>query len=184
MHPSDPYSDGFERLLQAGSAGVRLVRLTAAGDDNTYTARAIEFDPAGVTQVSSAEEWTVTNLAEAPGEPGQIEEGTDAVAIDVEGRWVVHVRPVESGVFAARVLSSSGSASYVVREQVAQSGGTLVDRPGAIDVTARNLAEMNLGPGGALDAGEVVLVKAVRGDGDPPVVQYVFDHPTYAKYLD
>ena len=50
--------------------------------------------------------------------------------------------------------------------------------------SAKNLAELSLGTGAAVDTGSVVLVAAVLDQASPPNMRYTFDHPAYAKYLD
>jgi hypothetical protein len=53
-----------------------------------------------------------------------------------------------------------------------------------MSVAGRNLAELSLGPGAAVDAGTIVLVTAIADQQGGSAQQYVFDHPEYAKYLD
>jgi hypothetical protein len=178
------YDDGFGRLVQAGGAGrARLVRITGLDDGNRYTARPIEYGAGGELQFAGSEEWTVTNLAEPADTDGRVEPDTDAVALDVEGRWIVHLTPAGTALFPARIVSSDGGAVYTVRPQTWDSTGDFIDKSQAVDVSAKNLAELSLGPGGAVDDGTVVLVAPLTDDGDPPAVRYVFDHSAYAKYL-
>lgn len=182
MSPAPEYHDAIGRLAQAGAAsGVRLVRLLSVEAGNRYAAEAVEFDDDGATSPAGPS-LTVTNLAEPADAAGQVPGGTDAVALDVEGRWVVFVRRTEgSSSFPARVLSWAGGGRYIVREQEATGPGSFADRPGAADVTACNLAELTLGPGAAVEPDTIVLVTSTReADG---TVRHVFDHPTYAKYL-
>jgi hypothetical protein len=179
------YNDGFGRLVQAGSGGrVRLVRITALDADNRYTARPIEYDADGMLVYAGSEEWTVTNLAEPADMPGQIAVETDAVALDVEGRWIVHLSPAGTALFTARIVSSDGGAEYTARPQTWGPGGSPADKPGAVDVSAANLAELSLGPGGAVDVDTIVLVAPLADEDSPSGVRYVFEHPAYAKYLD
>jgi len=86
--------------------------------------------------------------------------------------------------FPAKIVSSQGGAAYTVREQTFNAQGNLIDKPGVSDVSAKNLAELTLGPGAAVDTGTIVVVAAVLDQASPPNMRYVFDHPTYAKYLD
>ena len=80
-------------LIQTGTAaGARLVRITAHESSNGYTARWIEFDAAGATQFFGDETFTVVNLAEDTDAGGDVPDNTDAIALDVEGRWVVFLR--------------------------------------------------------------------------------------------
>jgi hypothetical protein len=178
--------DAFQHLSQAGGgAGTQLVRVVSHDTANRYTARPVEFDADGQTQPVGDEELTVTNLAEATSAGGNLPADTEAVAVDVEGRWVVHVRPGGSASFPARVVEPAGTAAtYTVREQVLSPGGAFSDKPGAADVTATNLAELSLGDGAAVDDDTLVLVVTVADTGEPPTLRYVFDHPAYAKYLD
>jgi len=172
-------------LEQVGPAnGTQLVRLIELDEGNRYTARPLEFDEDGQLVYASDETLTVTNLSEPADANGQIETGTDAVALDVEGRWVVFLRPAGSAVFPAKVTQSEGSGAYTVLEQVPTGPGTFADKEGASSVTAYNLAELSLGPGAAVDVDSIVLVSTLTQDGSPPTLRYVFDHPTYAKYLD
>ncbi|MFP4140116.1 MAG: hypothetical protein ACLFVH_06470 [Phycisphaerae bacterium] len=186
MQSSDFYNDGFGRLAQVGGGGrVRLVRLTGLDGGNRYTARAIEYGADGALQYVTSEEQVVTNLAEPADTDGRLSADTDAVAIDVEGRWIVHLSLAGTAMFPARVLSSGGGgAMYTVRPQTWDSGGELIDRGGSVDLTATNLAELSLGPGGAVDPDTIVLVAPLHDEADPPTIRYVFSHPAYAKYLD
>jgi len=184
MTTSVPFHDALSHLAQVGGmTGVRLVCLIELEAANRYKARPIEFDEDGKTQFVGMETLTVTNLAEPADTEGKVPEDTDAVAVDVEGRWVVFVRPTGAAVFPARALSSQGSGTYTVREQVATGAGTFADKQGAESITAYNLAELSLGPGAAVDYGTIVLVTELQDTNDPPAVRYVFDHPVYAKYL-
>ena len=107
--------------------------------------------------------------------------GTDAIAVDIEGRWVVFIRPAPgAAMFPARVVSAEGSAVYTVREQAVGEGGSLEDKEGAADILATSLAELSLGGGTAVDVDTIVLVMAVPAAG---ATRYFFDHPVYAKYL-
>ena len=145
MSRNAPFRDALHRLTQIGtSTGVRLVRIVALDEDNRYTARAIQFDAQGATQYADDETFEVTNLAEPADSDGQIAAGKDAVALDVEGRWVVFVRRAQSGVFPARIVESLGDAAYTVREQAMTGAGTFTDATGAADLTAYNLAELSL----------------------------------------
>ncbi|MBS3734475.1 MAG: hypothetical protein KGY99_06060 [Phycisphaerae bacterium] len=178
------HRDALGRLIQAGDAvGVGLFRVQQLDQNNRYEAVPLEFDEDGIAQPASDETVVVTNLAEPADTPGTLPADTDAVGVDVEGRWVIFVRQAASGVFPARVIASSGGASYTVREQVATGPGTFADKADAADVTACNLAELSLGPGAAVDDDTVVLVTVLTDTGTPPTIRYVFDHPAYAKYL-
>ncbi len=184
MSQEVPFRDGIGHLAQAGSAvGVMLVRITELQADNRYTARAIEFDSDGHTQFATDRTVTVTNLAEPADEPGEVPPGAEAVAVDIEGRWVIFLRRA-SAAFFARIISSQGDAAYTARRQVVTGPGQFEDRSGAEDVTAYNLAELSLGPGGAVHEQTIVVVRPVTDTGEPPTTRYMFDHPAYAKYLD
>ncbi len=185
MIPIATQNDGFRRFAQLGGAnGIMLVRLTEVSEGNQYEARPIEFDEDGETQFAGQETLTVTNLAEPADMSGQIEPDTDAVALDVEGRWIVFVRPAANQTFPAKVVSSQGSGAYYVLQQVPTGLGTYADKQGASQIIAQNLAEISLGPGAAVDNGTIVIVSAVFDTGNPPILRYMFDHPAYAKYLD
>ncbi len=181
----DSLQSSLYRLAQIGTAaGVQLVRLLSVDQGNVYTAKAIEFDENGATVVAEDTTIAVTNLAEPAGSPGLIEASTDAVAIDVEGHWVVFVRQAGFAMFSARIVSASGNAIYAVREQELTSQGAFIDKAGASDISARNLAELSLGSGAAVGDGVIVLATTVLDNTSPPNLAYVFDHPVYAKYLD
>ncbi|MHC4981554.1 MAG: hypothetical protein ACYTF6_00085 [Planctomycetota bacterium] len=176
--------DALSHLAQAGGmSGIMLVRLTQLESANQYKARPIEFDEEGNTQFVGTDTLTVTNLAEPADSDGTVPENTNAVAVDVEGRWIVFIRPSGAPVFAAKIISSQGNGAYTVREQVATGAGTFSDKQGAASVTAYNLAELSLGPGASVDDETIVLVATLRDTGSPPTLRYVFDHPVYAKYL-
>jgi len=179
------FYDALQRLAQVGPGrGVQLVRLMELDEANRYNARPVEFDADGATVLACDRQITVTNLAEPADAPGQIPTQTDAVALDVEGRWVTFIRPVGSACFPARIVQSLGGAAYTIIEQVATGPGTFADRQDTASLTAYNLAELSLGAGGAVDDDTIVLATTVTQDASPPVLRYVFDHPTYAKYLD
>ncbi len=177
------YYDVARRLGQVGQAnGIQLVRLTSLDEENRYLARPIEFDQNGGTVFASEDTLIVVNLAEPAGSDGQIPAGTDAVALDVEGQWIFFVRPTSLAFFPARIVSSSGGAIYTVQEQ-SLSQGSFSDKQGVSTVAAKNLAELTLGTGGAVDDDEIVQVMIVFDGGSPPALSYIFDHPVYAKYL-
>lgn len=185
MTISTPFHDGLSRLAQVGTpVGVQLVRIEEVDQGNRYTARAIEFDQNGETQYAEQETLTVTNLAEPADSTGQVPANSDAIAVDVEGRWVVFLRQDVVASFAGQIVSSQGSATYTVREQAITGQGSFIDKAGTSNITARNLAELSLGPGAAVDNGTIVLVATLLDEASPPNIRYVFDHPAYAKYLD
>lgn len=179
-----PFHDSLYRLGQIGtSTGIQLVRILELETGNRYKARAIEFDDSGATQFAEQMDITVTNLCEPADSTGQVPADTDAVALDIEGHWVVFLRQGSTS-FTAKVVSSQGSAIYTMREQVLTGQGTFIDKPGTSNFSARNLAELSLGPGAAVDNGTTVLATALLDNDTPPNVFYAFDHPAYAKYLD
>ncbi len=178
-----PYRDRLGRYARVAPApGVQPVRVQSLDADNVYLALPLEFDAAGQAVPASTQPLTVTNLAEPADADGVLQAGADALAIDVEGRWVIFVSPPTTGVFAAKVISADGGAAYTVRQQVCTGAGTFTDAAGASDVTAHNLAELSLGPGGAVDVGTVVQATTLADSSGTP--RTVFDHPVYAKYLD
>jgi len=190
MTTSKVFHDSLYRLQQIGqSIGVQLVRITELDEDNRYTARPIEFDADGETQVVGEDTLVVTNLAEPADQNGVVPADCEAIALDVEGRWVVFLAPASDeqedagGCFPAKVIASVGNAAYTVREQAPTGAGTFANKQGAENVTAYNLAELSLGPGAAVDTAEIVLVKSMADTGSPPTTRFFFDHPAYAKYL-
>ncbi len=186
MATTIPYHNSLYRLAQIGTAtGMQLVRIVNMTEGNKYTARAIEFDTQGATQFAEITNITVTNLAEPADLPGVIPSNTDAIALDIEGRWIVFLHPSQSmASFPAKVISSQGSAIYTLREQILTAQGSFIDKAGATDLSARNLAELSLGPGAAVDIGTIVFTNTIFDNQNPPSMAYVFDHPAYAKYLD
>jgi hypothetical protein len=78
----------------------------------------------------------------------------------------------------AKVVSLSSGYSYTVRPQDwnAQTQA-FVDRPGASNLSAMNLAEVGVGPGQMVDVGTYVMLQALGSI-------YVFSHPVFAKYKD
>jgi hypothetical protein len=184
MPAGKTYRDSLGRWIQASAArAATLVRLTEHVEGNRYLALPIGFDAEGGTEVVGSDSLTVINLAEPADGDGQVSPGTDAVAIDVGGQWVVFLRPLPAAFFPGKVTASQGGSAYTVREQVITGAGTFADAPGAADLTAWNLAELSLGPGAAVDVGAIVLALTVMDNGNPPTARYVFDHPAYAKYL-
>lgn len=183
--------DALYRLAQVGEEwGIRLVRLVERVSQNRYRAEALEF-AAGQLAVTDEPQLTVLNLAEPADTPGTLPAGTDAVALDAEGKWIIFVRPASgtapeapASAIIARVIAPTGGAGYTVRPQDVNSQGQWIDKAGASNLTASNLAELSLGPGGAVDVDQRVVVWAIDDLQTPPQVRYVFDHPAYAKYLD
>jgi len=190
MTTSKVFHDSLYRLQQIGQTiGVQLIRITELDENNRYTARPIEFDANGETRFVGDDTLVVTNLAEPADQSGEVPAGAEAIALDVEGRWVVFLTPGTdqegtAGCFPAKVIASLGNAAYTVRRQSPTGAGTFADKQGAQDVTAYNLAELSLGPGAAVDTGQIVLVRSMDDTGTPPTTRFFFDHPAYAKYLD
>ena len=188
MSAKIPVHDSLFRLAQVGSSmGVQLVRLSGLSGGNRYHADPVEFGPDHTTRLAGADPITATNLAEPADSAGLLPLGTEAVAIDVEGLWIIYVRPPaksSSPCFPARVAGALGGAVYSLVEQISLGSSGMTDKPGGMNVIARNLAELSLGPGAAVDGGTVVLVTAIADQESASTQQYVFDHPAYAKYLD
>jgi hypothetical protein len=186
MGATIPVHDSLYRLAQVGSSmGVQLVRISGLSGGNRYLADPVEFGPNHATRLAGADGITATNLAEPADSAGVLSAGTEAVAIDVEGLWIIYVRPpAASSTFAARVAGAMGGARYNLVEQISNGPGGFADKSGGLNITGRNLAELSLGPGAAVDAGAVVLVTAIADQQNASLPQYVFDHPAYAKYLD
>lgn len=180
-----PVQDAFYRFIQAGPPmGVQLVRIVNPRGGNRYSAKPVEFGPDLCTRPASDAALSVTNLAEQPSTGGVLPAGTEAVAIDVEGFWIVYVAPPASLSFPARITEALGGASYSLVEQVAGGSQGFTDKTGGLSVTAHNLAELSLGPGAAVDVDTLVMVTAIADQQNPGTMQYVFDHPAYAKYLE
>lgn len=183
MSPKNNFRDSLRRLAQLGQAtGLQLVRIKEQDDGNRYTADAIEFDADDDTQLVDDSQLTVVNLAEPADEDGQLPAGTNAVAVDVEGEWVVLVRPTGTFLFAAQILYTFGNALYRVRPQVPVEENTFTTKSGGQDINACNLAELHLAETLGLDADIIVLVAALTTEGDPPTIRYVFDHPVHDEY--
>ena len=97
---------------------------------------------------------------------------------------LIQVDQTGAALFPARIINSQGGAVYIIREQEISANGTFSDAPGATDLTGRNLAELSLGPAAAVATDTIVLVTTLKDTSSPPALQYVFDHPAYAKSLD
>lgn len=183
MTNTTTFHDRLSRFAQAGPAcGVRLVQVTSPVGGNRYNADQVEFNADGTTSLWGGQTFVVTNLAEPADSSAQLSAGDQAVAIDVEGRWVIFVRSAQAASCVARIVSAADGPYYLVHEMVA-SGEGFVDKPGAVDVRACNLAEATLGPGGAIDAGVRIILQELPDSNAPANINYVFDHPVYAKYL-
>jgi len=183
--------DSLYRLAQVGEdLGVRLVRLGELIAGNQYWATALEFNQSGQLVPTQEPAFRVINLAEPADAPGTIPPDTDAVALDAEGKWIIFIRPAGqcSGgaghTMVARVIASLGGGDYTVRLQDIDADGQWVDRSGADDLTAGNLAELSLGSGAAVDLNQRVVLTELDDLQEPPQKRHVFDHPVYAKYLD
>lgn len=178
------FQRAFGRMVSdGGGCPIRLVRLLDVLAGNRYRACEIELAPSGPPQ-ALGDEFIVTNLAERPDLPGRVPSGTDALAADVGGNHVAYVAVGGgSAAFPARVVSAA-AGGYLIREQALDGSGNLADVAGSVDVPAVNLAELSTGPGGAVDAGQVVLALAIADSSSPPAIRYLFDRAVYAKYLD
>ena len=182
------FHDSLYRLAQIGTTlGVQLVRLVQCLGGNQYTALPVEFASSGKTQVAENQSLTVLNLAEPANQPGELPPDTEAVAIDVEGKWVIFVRlaPPDSPAVSARpariVGPEVGQAQYRVCWQSLNSSGQFQDTSELAPI-AVNLAELSFGRPAAVDINTIVLVHAVADTAG--ITRYLFDHPAYAKYLD
>jgi len=183
MAPKQNFRDALSRLAQLGQAtGLQLVRITALDEGNRYTAEPIEFDAEGDTQSAQAGNVTVINLAEPADEDGQLPAETNAVAVDVEGKWVILVHPAIESPFVGKVLYALGGCLYRIRPQAPVGENTFADKSGAADINACNIAELDIEDPLGVDADSLVLVATVRTDGDPPTIRYVFDHPDYNEF--
>jgi hypothetical protein len=183
MTNTTKFHDRLSRFAQAGPAcGVRLVQITSLAGGNRYNADQVQFNADGTTSLWGAPTFVVTNLAEPAGASGQLSAGSQAVALDVEGQWVIFVQAATAACCVARIVAAATGPYYTVHQMVASSTG-FVDRPGAVDIQACNLAEATLGPGGAIDAGTRIILQAIPSSDGSAGIQYVFDHPAYAKYL-
>ncbi len=132
MTTNTSFHDALNRLTQVGSApGASLVRIVEVDQANCYTARPVEIDDNGQAVLVGEDTLTVINLAEPADAAGQVPADTDAVAIDVDGRWVVFLRPAEAIRFFVKIISSVSECAYMVREQVATGGVTFADKQGA-----------------------------------------------------
>jgi len=181
------FHDSLYRLAQIGTTlGVQLIRLTQCRGDNQYDALPVEFTSQGATQVAENRPLVALNLAEPADAAGTLPPDTEAVAIDVEGKWVIFVRQAPSGPAMARPARITGVAAgpsrYSIRWQEYNAGGQFQDTADATVYTATNLAELSFGAAAAVDVGTIVPVFSIVDVGG--VTRYVFDHPVYAKYLD
>lgn len=178
------YVDAIGRFSQAGGiAGVLLVRIKSHETSNRYKAAILEMNSSwSLSEVAGADQIDVMNVCESDDDE-HVDNDTDAVAIDVEGRWIVFIRKATGGalLIPAKVVSSSGGASYEL--ELLGLGEDSEFAATETTVSATNLAEMNLGPGGAVDIDSIVLLTEIKSS-DGGSGQYFFDHPTYAKYLD
>ncbi len=181
------YRDILGRFAQLGqSAGVQLVKLTSHIAGNTYSASVLTLDGEGAI---AAADHTVSleaiNLAEAADSDGQILVDTPAVALDVEGRWVVYVQPDPGRPFVGELLYTSGTGLYGVRPK-APTGQSSPTSPVGFEnhgmpILATNLAELGMSTLG-LEAGRLVIVHAMATADNPPLYYYVFDHPHEEEY--
>jgi len=182
------FHDSLYRLAQVGTTlGVQLVRLTACLGDNRYDALPVEFNSSGATQVAENQPLTVLNLAEPADAAGKLPPDAEAVAIDVEGKWVIFVReasktPAASARPARISGTETGQARYRVYFQDYSAATGLFSDAADAPPIAINLAELSFGRPAAVDVGTIVLVTAI--DDTTGATRYVFDHPAYAKYLD
>jgi len=174
------FRNALHRLAQLGrETGIQLVRITSLEAGNRYTARPVQFDEQGETEYASTHTLSITNLAELPDETGQLPEGAEAIAVDVEGRWVIHVQPEERTLFAAKVLYTFGDGRYRVRPQVPTGEKTFADDPSFGDLTAVNVFELGNPVEFGIESDTIVLVASLKDNAEPPTIQYAFSHATF-----
>jgi hypothetical protein len=78
----------------------------------------------------------------------------------------------------AKVVALGSGYSYSVRQQDWNpTTSAFVDRPGTSNLSAKNIAEVGVGPGQMVDVGTYIMLQALGGI-------YVFSHPVFAKYKD
>ena len=78
----------------------------------------------------------------------------------------------------AKVVALGSGYSYSVRQQDWNpTTSAFVDRPGSSNLSARNVAEIGVGPGQMVDVGTYVVLHTMGS-------VYVFSHPVFAKYKD
>lgn len=167
------FRNRFAQMAQLGQAtGVQIVALASHVTGNRYTASPMEFAADGsLGAVVDAEPLMVVNLAETPVDGGAGTLGTVTAAVDVEGRWVVVVRPYSQLSFVGKVLSRNG-AVYAVDAMDPVGDGTFRSR--SETVSATNLRELDVTSYGGVRIGSHVLVSAVEAASNPPTVAYVF----------
>lgn len=179
-------TESLGQLIQPGQGvDIRLVRISSALTANQYQVTELTFRDGQLTPRTDAT-WTAINIAEPADQDGTLPAGIDTLAIDRQSQWIICVRPssITGGSFPARIICADGGASYTVREQLLTPAGAFTDRPGATDLSANNLAELDLGSGGAVDLDSIVRVHLSIDTDSPPTIRYHFDHPCYAKYID
>jgi hypothetical protein len=117
----------------------------------------------------------VVNLAEPETSGGQVASGTPAVAIDVEGQWVVYARPFDKMCFVGKVSSSLGDGVYSISPMDPTDDDDFAARGGTVN--AINLWEEIGTTSGSVLVGTYVLVTVVEAESDPTTMAYVFSHP-------
>jgi hypothetical protein len=179
---STTYRDALGRFAQLGqSGGVQLVKITSHVSGNQYEGSVLTLDADGnVDAAPDTVAIDVVNLAEAEDSDGQIGSNTPAVAVDVEGRWVVYIQPTPGRAFVGELVSTSGTGLYTVRPQ-APTGQSAPTAPVGFENNGATLEATNLSEVGtssaSLDTGLKVLIHAVPTSDNPPLFYYVFDHP-------
>ncbi|MBI5723181.1 MAG: hypothetical protein HZA50_04425 [Planctomycetes bacterium] len=176
--------DAFARYAQVGSpAGVQLVRLTELQGNNIYVARPIEFDQDGQAVFIGQSTMAVINLAEPAGEDGKLDLSADAVAIDVEGRWVVMAGPADGEVFAVLVENDGGqtggessncSFTYTVKDL---DGNVMKKNAGGDDATGMTPEYARLSNIEYEPAGENSYAMACRDGGQLKLLACLQERP-------
>ncbi len=181
------YRDMLGRFAQLGqSSGVQLVKLTSHLVGNVYGASVRTLDGEGdIVAADHTVSLEVINLAEAEDSDGQVPSDTPAVAVDLDGRWVVYVQTHPDQPFVGELLYTSGTGLYGVRPQ-APTGQSSPTSPVGFEnhgmpIMATNLAELGMSTLG-LEAGRMVIVHCVATADTPPLYHYVFDHPHEEEY--
>ena len=171
----------IKQLIQVGTIqSLKLCKIKSLVINNKYSA--CELDNNSDQLAETENTFEVYNLAESPVQSGQLSTPTNALTMEIHGKYYVYISEGGSSVTLGKIVSSAGGAKYNIQPVTMRDTGQ-TDPASSTQISAFNLAEMTVGPGGAVDNNTLVILHQIAAsNSDDPI--NIFSHTTYAKYLD
>ena len=171
-----------QQIMQIGEAdNCHFVKLFEHKNKNIYKGKIIEFQ-SNDYYVATDRIVEVINIAEKVSTGGVLPLPTELICFEIEGHYLTYVSAENSSLIPAKIAEHITGYKYRVIFQKLDQNANFVN----IDnnkIEAMNIAEHNIGPGGAIDNNTIVMVSKIR-TSDFPDGKYIFSHPTYAKYMN